>query len=59
VEWRLKYYHREAAALKLYFPSAEIVEADGKGKPAPRRIPQIAHPAAKDVSFGTLRTGQI
>jgi adenylate kinase len=34
VEQRLKDYHRETVALKIYFPSAEIVEVDGKGKPA-------------------------
>jgi adenylate kinase family enzyme len=34
VEQRLKDYHRETVALKLYFPSAEIVEVDGKSRPA-------------------------
>jgi len=34
VEQRLKDYHRETVALKLYFPDAEIVDVDGKKKPA-------------------------
>jgi adenylate kinase family enzyme len=34
VEQRLKDYHRETVALKIYFPGAEIVEVDGKSKPA-------------------------
>jgi adenylate kinase len=34
VEQRLKDYHRETVALKIYFPSAEIIEVDGKGRPA-------------------------
>jgi adenylate kinase len=34
VEQRLKDYHRETAALQIYFPNAEIVEVNGNRKPA-------------------------
>ena len=33
VEQRLKDYHRETTALRIYFPDAEIVEIDGTKKP--------------------------
>jgi adenylate kinase len=33
VEQRLKDYHRETTALKIYFPKAEIVDIDGTKKP--------------------------
>jgi adenylate kinase len=33
VEQRLKDYHRETMALKIYFPSAEIIDIDGTKKP--------------------------
>ena len=33
VEQRLKDYHRETMALKIYFPSAEVIEIDGTKKP--------------------------
>ena len=33
VEQRLKDYHRETTALKIYFPKADIVDVDGTKKP--------------------------
>jgi adenylate kinase len=33
VEQRLKDYHRETAALKIYFPDADITDIDGTKKP--------------------------
>jgi adenylate kinase len=33
VEQRLKDYHRETTALRIYFPNAEIIELDGTKKP--------------------------